>query len=72
MTSNVNFDVRPILQLCVIALCVVSQPLNRKITQNGSACKFTSRSLFTFANDRYVALQLDAQMRELCSKCLVS
>ena len=40
MTSNVNSDARPTLQLLVIALCVVSQPLN-KIYQNGSACKFT-------------------------------
>ena len=30
MTSNVNFCVTPILQLFVIALCAVSQPLNRK------------------------------------------
>ena len=33
MTSNVNFVARPILQLFVIALCAVSQPLNRKITK---------------------------------------
>ena len=33
MTSNVNLDARPDLQLFVIALCVVSQPLNRKITK---------------------------------------
>ena len=32
-TSNVKFDARPILQLSVIALCAVSQPLNRKITK---------------------------------------
>ena len=29
MTSNINFDVRLIVQLFVIALCAVSQPLNR-------------------------------------------
>ena len=39
MTSNVNSDARPILQLLVIALCVVSKPLN-KIYKNGSVCKF--------------------------------
>ena len=33
MTSKVNFDARPVLQLFVIALCVVSQPLNTKITK---------------------------------------
>ena len=33
LTSNVNFGARPILQLFVTALCVVSQPLNRKITK---------------------------------------
>ena len=32
LTSNVNFEVRPVLQLVVIALCAFSQPLNRKIT----------------------------------------
>ena len=31
MTSNLNFDVRLILQLFVIALCAVSQPINRKM-----------------------------------------
>ena len=31
MTSNVNFDVRPISQLFVFVLRAVSQPLNRKI-----------------------------------------
>ena len=30
MTSNVNFDARPILQLFVFALCACSKPLNRK------------------------------------------
>ena len=33
MTSKVNFDTRPILQLFVIALCAVSQPFNRTITK---------------------------------------
>ena len=33
MTSNINFNARPVLQLFVIALCVVSQTLNRKITK---------------------------------------
>ena len=33
VVANVNFDPRPILQLFVIALCAVSQPLNRKITK---------------------------------------
>ena len=28
---NANFDARPVLQLLVISLCVVNQPLNRKI-----------------------------------------
>ena len=32
MASNVNVDVRPILQRFVIALSAVSQPLNRIIT----------------------------------------
>ena len=32
MSSNVNFNVILILQLFAIALCEVSQPLNRKIT----------------------------------------
>ena len=33
MASNVNFNTKPIFQLFIIALCVVSQPLNRKITK---------------------------------------
>ena len=33
MTSNLNFIVRPILQLFVIALYALIQPLNRKITK---------------------------------------
>ena len=33
MTLNVNLDARPILQLSVIALCAVSQPINRKNTE---------------------------------------
>ena len=33
MTSNVNFDIRPILQLSVIALCVVSELFNRRKTK---------------------------------------
>ena len=33
MTSNVNFIARPILQLFVIALYALIQPLNRKITK---------------------------------------
>ena len=33
MTSNVNFYARPILQLFVIALCAISQPVNRKTTK---------------------------------------
>ena len=33
MTSNANFATIPILQLFVIALCAVSQPLYRKITK---------------------------------------
>ena len=50
------FDARPILQLSVIALCVVSQRLNRKITKYGSACKLTFevnilRTFFMKIND---------------------
>ena len=44
MTSNVNLDSRPILQLFVIPLCVVSQPnstTRQKNYKNGPACKFT-------------------------------
>ena len=33
MTSNKNFDLRPILQLFVIDLCAVIHLLNRKITK---------------------------------------
>ena len=33
MTLNVNFNARPILQLFVIALFVVSQPLNMEKLQ---------------------------------------
>ena len=33
MTSHINFEARPILQLFVIALCAVSQLLNRNITK---------------------------------------
>ena len=33
MTWNVNFDARPILEHFVIALSVVSQPLNRTTQQ---------------------------------------
>ena len=33
MISNVNFDTRPVLQLYVIALCVVRQTFNWKITK---------------------------------------
>ena len=33
MTSNVNFDARSVLQLFVIALCAVRQPLKRNITK---------------------------------------
>ena len=40
MTSNVNFDARPILQLFVIALCAVSQPINTKIIKKSPLCKF--------------------------------
>ena len=42
MTSNVNLDARPILQLFAIALCVVSQPLNRKL-QKWFCVKFTCK-----------------------------
>ena len=42
MTSNINVDTRPILQLFAIALCVVSQPnTQQKNYKNGSVCKFT-------------------------------
>ena len=53
ITSKVNFDTRPILKLFVIALCAVSQPLNKQRNyKNGSACKFTFKSFLFFANDR--------------------
>ena len=42
MTSKVNFNARPVLQLFVIALCVVSQPLNENY-KNGPATKFTMK-----------------------------
>ena len=42
MNSNVNHvnDVRPVLQVVVIALFAVSQPINRKKYKNGPASKF--------------------------------
>ena len=41
MTSNLNFDMRPILQLFVTAVRAVSQPHNNKeINKNGHASKF--------------------------------
>ena len=30
MTSNVNFNARPILKLFIIVLCAINKPLNRK------------------------------------------
>ena len=33
MTSNIKSDAWPILQVSVIALCVINKPLNRKITK---------------------------------------
>ena len=41
MTPNASFNTRAVLQLYVIAFCVVKQPFNWKNYYNGSACKFT-------------------------------
>ena len=40
MTSNINSDARPVLQLFVITLCGLSTT-QQKYYKNGSACKFT-------------------------------
>ena len=51
---KVNIDARPLLQLFVIALCLVSQPLNRKKILHLSLLLKTNswKSFLFFANDR--------------------
>ena len=76
MTSNVDCDKKPILQLFVIDFFVVSQPLNRKITKMvlSESLRLTHilktilwKSFLFFPNDRqtiYKMWQIDMKTRE--------
>ena len=67
MTSNINFYVWTNFSTFCIALCVISQLFDRKITKNGSACHLRLKSYLencpvmkiipVFANDTFVDKQ---------------
>ena len=56
MTSNLNFEARPLLQVFVIALCVVSKSLNMKTARK--FCFVVLFNLFIFVLFIYLFIYL--------------